>query len=182
MGEVGNKSHDKPVRERIVWAVPNFRPMDIIQTTFGPRHYLAVKQTVAISDLADKDIYDLAYARLFGYLGQRGVAAIGPGAILYLDWNEAEGRTQIAIALPVAGLEESGDPDIVVVDIPQTPAIMGAMHGSYEGLKAAHQEINAYMVAHGMQYKGFAIEEYAVDPMTVKDQSELVTNIYYLEK
>lgn len=156
--------------------------MEITQTSFGPRHYLAVKQSVAIKDIANKDIYDLAYARLFGYLGQRGVAATGPGAILYLDWNEGAGRAEIAIALPVAGLEESGDPDIAILDIPVTPAVMGVLHGSYDGLKAAHDAIHAYLKEKGLDYTGFAIEEYVVDPMTVKDQGELATNIYYLAK
>lgn len=156
--------------------------MEITQTSFGPKRYLAAKKSISIKDITDKDMYDLAYARLFSYLGQHGAAVDGPAAVMYFTWDEAKGTTDIAICVPVSGIEAIDDPDLELVNIPATPAVMGVLHGSCDGLKAAHDEIHAYIKANNLPSEGPAIEEYVTDPMAVKDPSQLITNLYYLAK
>lgn len=156
--------------------------MEITQTSFGPKRYLAVKKSIPIQEIANKDMYDLAYAQLFSYLGQHGAAVDGPAAVLYFTWDEAKGMTDIAICVPVSGIEAIDDPDLELVKIPATPAVMGSLHGSYEGLKAAHAEIHSYLKDHDLALTGLAVEEYVTDPMTIQDPSQTITNIYYLAK
>lgn len=159
--------------------------MDIQQTLFGPRQYLALRKSIATSQISDKRIYEEAGKKLGAYMQQEGVLPIGVWSVLYFVWDEAANRTDIAIAFPVAGIDVVTDPELSVVTIPEYQAVSGVLRGSYEGLKAAHNEMLGYMKQHDLAGRGlapFAVEEYTVDPSTEQNQDKLITNIYYFYK
>ena len=60
-------------------------------------------------------------------------------------------------------------------------ALHVAYYGSYDKITKAHSAINEYMKEKGLAHS-VAIEEYISDPMTEKDTTKWLTNIYYVLK
>jgi effector-binding domain-containing protein len=153
--------------------------MEITETTFGPRTYLFVRKAPAISEIANKELYDSAFNKLSEYGRAHNLPPHGPGAVLYFSWNVAENKAEIGIGYPVAEETALEDAELELLAIPQLPAVQGVLRGSYSGLAAAHGELNAYLAAHGLAQGSaplFAIEEYTA--MSV-NEAELVTTISY---
>lgn len=159
--------------------------MPITEITFGPKKYLTLKKSIAISQVSDKDMYDQAGKKLGGYMAEHGLTPSGAWSVLYFTWDQAAGKTDLGIAFPVDGLEGVEDPGLSMVEIPECKAAMDVLHGSYEGLAAVHKGLMQY--TREKEYSGqglpvMAVEEYVVDPMQEPNPESLVTNIYYLHR
>lgn len=157
--------------------------MPIKETTFGPKRYLALKKSIPISQIADKQMYEEAGKKLGGYMERHGLSFSGRWSVLYFVWDQAAQRAEIGISFPVAGLDAVDDPELSIVDIPKSKAAADILFGPYDGLSKAHQGLMEYVKKEGYDPAGIpvmAIEEYAVDPMIDPDPRNWVTNIYYL--
>jgi effector-binding domain-containing protein len=156
--------------------------MEIQLRAFGPKQYV-VKKAITTSQITDKQMYDEAGKKVGGYIQQQGIVPVGPWSVLYFMWDPAAEKAEIGIGFPVAQTAAVTDPELALVDIPESKAVMGVLDGSYAGLKAAHEELVGYMAEHGLDARGLpvlALEEYVVDPSTESNPDNLVTNIYYL--
>ena len=58
---------------------------------------------------------------------------------------------------------------------------MLAYHGGYNDMMAAHDAIGKYMKEKNLS-ASVTLEEYVTDPMTEKDSTKWLTNIYYIIK
>ena len=150
---------------------------------FGPKKYLTLRKSIAISQVSDKDMYDQAGKKLGSYMQAHGIVPSGPWSVIYFTWDQAAGKTDLGIAFPVDNLEGIEDPELSVVEIPECKAAMDVLHGSYEGLTTIHQGLMQYTQEKGYNGHGLsamAVEEYVVDPMQEPNPDSWVTNIYYL--
>lgn len=157
--------------------------MPITETTFGPKKYLTLKKSIAMSQVSDKDMYDQAGKKLGSYMQAHGIVPSGPWSVIYFTWDQAAGKTDLGIAFPVSGVEHLEDAELSLVEIPECKAVMDVLHGPYEGLAATHQGLMQYVQEKGytgQSLPAMAVEEYAVDPMQEPNPANLVTNIYYL--
>lgn len=159
--------------------------MNIQEITFGPQQYLTLKKTIATTQITDKAMYDEAGKKLYGYLQQNNLSPSGKWSVLYFTWDEANHKAEIGIAVPIKDIKSVDDPELVLVDIPETKASMTVLHGPYTGLGEAHQGLMNYISEHKFDTTNLsviAIEEYVVDPMSDPNPENLITNIYYLYK
>lgn len=159
--------------------------MPITETVFKPRRYLTLKKSIATSQISDKQMYDDAGKKLSAYIERYGLNHKGGWSVLYFNWDEAKGKTDIGIAFPMIDLNSVQDSELTIVDIPESEASIDTLRGPYEGLSAIHQSLMQYMIDKKYDTAGIpvmAIEEYIVDPMSDPNPENWVTNIYYLHK
>jgi effector-binding domain-containing protein len=156
--------------------------MDIKETTFGPKKYLTLRKSIAISQITDKEMYDEAGSKLGVYMRANELRPSGPWSVLYFSWDEAAKKAEIGIAFPIDGLDSVDDPELSVVEIPESKAVMATLRGPYEGLGKTHQALGRYLSENELEtdLPIMAIEEYIVDPMGEPDPEGWITNIYYL--
>lgn len=62
---------------------------------------------------------------------------------------------------------------------PAGKAVKLAYHGGYNDIMAAHEAIGKYMNEKNLTSE-VTMEEYVTDPMTEKDSTKWLTNIYYI--
>lgn len=159
--------------------------MAIQETTFGSKRYLTLKKSLAISQLADKQIYDEAGQKLGEYIQKHNLHREGGWSVLYFTWDEVNQKTNIGIAFPMADLETVDDPELSIVDIPESQAALDVLNGPYEGLGQVHAGLMKYVNEKQYDKTGvnvMAVEEYIVDPMSDSNPEKWVTNVYYLHK
>lgn len=157
--------------------------MDIEETTFGPKQYLAVRRRIATSQITDRTMYHDAGQKLRSYAKEHGIPLVASWSVLYFSWDGVGGKAEIAIGMPVTDVLAITDPELSLINIPLTKAVMTALHGPYSGLADAHQELMRYVSLHALDTSMvpvMAIEEYLIDPMSESDAENFITNIYYL--
>lgn len=157
--------------------------MDIQETSFGPKKYLAVKKSITTEQITDKQMYDEAGKKLREYMGKNAIKPAGAWSVLYFTWDEANKRTDVGIGFPVESITSTNDPELSIVDVPESTAAMAVLKGSYSGLGQTHQALMEYSAEFNPEMKNvpvMAIEEYIVDPMSGQPAQNYLTNIYYL--
>lgn len=153
--------------------------MTINETTFPGRTYLVWRREIAISEITNRDMWDTAFGAVSGYIQEHRVSVVGPGAALYFRWDEAQGRTEIGIGLPVEGITELDDPALSLAVVPESGAAHALLRGDYSGLKEVHEALGAYVQEHQLN-NTVVVEEYTVDPSRKTDPAEWETNVYYV--
>lgn len=159
--------------------------MAIIETTFGPKQYLALKKSISTDQVTDKSMYDVAGKKLGAYMQEHNITPIGPWSVIYFTWNEEEKKTDLAIAFPVSGLTEVNDPELSIVEIPQLNAAMDTLIGGYKNLGDFHMTLAQHVQQSGNfdnTLSVFALEEYEIGPMQNPDPTEWRTNVYHMHK
>lgn len=153
--------------------------MSITETTISPRTYIVWRKEIAIADISNREMWDSAFGKVNAYIQQNTIQCVGPGAALYFTWDEPKGMTDFAIGLPVAGVTEVSDPELSVVQIPESKASVMEVRGGFEQLMDRHMEMVEYTKKQGID-STITIEEYAVMGMQKPDPKDWVTVLYYL--
>jgi effector-binding domain-containing protein len=96
---------------------------------------------------------------------------------LYYDWDEKNGKADMAAALPT--LAEFNIMDVESVNIPSKSAIMTEYKGESSKSAIAHVAMDEYMLDHRLEKESPVIEEYLTDPAKEPDPAQWVTNIIY---
>jgi len=109
----------------------------------------------------------------------KNIEMAGTAMTLTYVWDEENGVTESAVAIPVNGEQDLGG-DYEFVEIAATKALVVDYYGEYEGSVAAHMAIDEYMKAQGLTWKTPVIEEYVTDPSQEPDPSKWLTRVYYL--
>ncbi len=155
--------------------------MPITEMTFAARTYLVWRSEIAIGDLTNRSMWDAAFAAVLQYIREHNLIATGPGAALYFRWDDALGRTEIGIGLPVEGegVEAIEDPALSLAIVPASKAAHVLLRGDYAGLKEVHEALGDYVRKHALR-NSVVVEEYAVNPSQKADPAEWETNVYYV--
>ncbi len=166
--------------------------MTITETTFKANRYLALRKIVLISEVTNKDMYDEAGKKLGAYIAQNNLQISGPWTVMYFNWDMENMQSELAIAFPISnfGNGEGGvdntvitDPELSIVEVPESKASLGVMKGSYDALKDTHMALIEYAEAQGNSQGGLpvmALEEYLVGPMQDPNEENWTTNVYYM--
>ena len=152
---------------------------EIREITFGPKNYLIVRREVEMKNISDKDLWEKAYEKTYGYAKEHNVKIVGPGSAIYYSWDMEKGITGMGIGFPVEGNPESKDEDISIYHVKELKAAATLFRGAYEKLKEAHGEVMQYMTKQGLDTT-LTIEEYTVSSMEKPDPKDWETNIFYL--
>lgn len=140
-----------------------------------PRTYYGVKSTIKTTDISKFYMKNLPL--VFDAGTKAGVTGMSSPSGLYYSWDEKNMTAEL-----VAGMAFSGE----IKGFEAVPVGGKALHiayyGAYDKTGDAHYAMDDYMKANNLTSISPVIEEYVTDPMTEKDPSKLLTNIYYLVK
>jgi len=159
--------------------------MNIEETTFGPKTYLAIKKSISTDQIGDKTMYDEAGKKLGAYISQNDVLVTGPWSVIYFTWDEENKKTDIAIGFPVDGPQNVAGSEFSMVDIEKTKATVAVHMGSYDNLSKVHGELMEHAAEKGLKGEGLpviAVEEYEVGPMSGQPEESWKTNVYHFHK
>lgn len=154
--------------------------MTYTETTFGPKTYLAIKKTIPVSEVSNKNMYDEAGQKLGAYMQSHDLTPSGPWTVIYFTWDMQS--TSMAIAFPIDDLESVDDEEFSVVTIPENKALLHEFTESYDKLGDAHMAIANELTKRSYTYSSdaVAIEEYIIDQMQDTNPANWKTNIYHL--
>lgn len=146
-----------------------------IETVDMPeRTYIGIRDTVAMTDIGA--FFATNFGQIAGSMTAAGMEMVGMPSGLYFIWDETGKNTEMMAAIPVAaGAELEGFESFKI----SGKALKVDQYGPYEDGQAPHMAIEKYLKWHKSIVNGPAIEEYANDPTTVSDPSEIHTIIYY---
>lgn len=140
-----------------------------------PRTYYGVKSKIKMADISKFYMKNLPL--VFAAGTKAGVTGMSSPSGLYYSWDEKSMTAEL-----VAGMAFSGE----IKGFEAVPvggkALHIAFYGPYDKTGDAHYAMDDYLKANNLTSLSPVIEEYVTDPMTEKDPSKLLTNIYYLVK
>jgi effector-binding domain-containing protein len=153
-----------------------FKGYSVETVGFDAKHYVAIRNTIGMDKIGE--FLGEQYGKIIGGLGATGVEMAGAPSGLYYTWDEENGTTDMAAAIPVAAPTEVAGAQ--VISVAAGSALKIDYYGPYEGMGAAHEAMDAYVKSTGAKIKSPVIEEYITDPESEPDSSKWLSKIYYL--
>jgi effector-binding domain-containing protein len=153
--------------------------MEMKEITFTPKTYLVWRKEIEIKNIMDQNMWQTAFGKVHEYIRKNNLKITGPGAAIYFRWNEPEGKGEIGIGNPVENVHEVNDPDLALVPVAESNAIVTTVHGRYETFPQHHAELMKYLRERNKK-ETLTIEEYMVTGMDKPDPQNWETNIYHL--
>jgi effector-binding domain-containing protein len=151
---------------------------DIKSIKWAEKIYVTKRAKTPFDKLTD--FFSVNYKNIYAALEKLGIKSTQPPCAIYYSFDEIKKETDLAAAIPVEG-KTTYIKDFDVVTIPASEVVTTTHHGSYDDMMPAYQALDEYLKTKKKESK-FVIEEYLTDPMTEKDPSKWVTNIYYVIK
>jgi effector-binding domain-containing protein len=152
---------------------------NIKEISIAPRTYIVWRKEIEIKDIANQQMWQDAFRKVNEYIQKHGIEYAGPGAGLYFTWDEPKGMTDFAIGMQVSGVTEVADPELSIINIPESKASVMTVNGDYSQLMDSHMKMVDYTEEKGIE-TGLTIEEYTVTGMQKPDSKEWETNLYYI--
>lgn len=118
-----------------------------------------------------------AYAKLYAYIGQKGIQPTGAPFAVYTQYDP-NGNTTFEAGMPVASKVE-GLGDVVYKEYPAMKVLSTLYKGAYENVTSVYEAMEKYMKEKGMQPTMVAWEVYLTDPAKVKKPEDNQTLIYF---
>jgi effector-binding domain-containing protein len=130
-----------------------------------------VRDTIPLRDLGE------LFGRVFGYLGQKGIAPAGAPVGIYYDPEFDEEAMDVEVAVPVHGEVPEGG-HVTGHMLPAVDEMACVVHqGSYETIGATYSAAMAWIEANGYRIAGPTREVYIQGPESGEDASTYVTEV-----
>jgi len=146
--------------------------LKIKKTTAKNFNAVTVVVNGAISDMMENghELYANAYEEVMNKIEAKGLEMDGSPIAFANLWDEEAGLYELEIGIPVisGGKQYEGG-----------QALRVDFHGSYEGIKAAHDALHKYMQTNALKMVSAPWEVYVTDPETEPDTSKWLTKVYY---
>ena len=151
-----------------------FNGITIEKTEMSSRAYIGNRSTIGFDEM--EAFFGENFGKAYEAAAGAELEMMGMPSALYFMWDEENMQADLIAGIPV--------PSGSAIEGFESTEVGGEMlmvehKGPYEGMKAAHEAIEAYMQWHGMEFKAPVIEEYVTDPMTEEDPNNWITRIYY---
>lgn len=154
----------------------NISSYEIKQIPFGPKTYAIIQDTVPIKELSK--FFEKSYPRIMQVIKKKRAKILGVPSALYFNWDDQNGMTKMAAAIPVnKKIEMNG---VESFEIGKNRALVIDHYGAYDHLEYAHYAMDFYLYRTGLKAKSPVIEEYITDPTKEKDSSKWLTKVIYL--
>jgi hypothetical protein len=169
----------KPALEEMAKNQPpaNDTKYEVTEGNWEARTYFGKKTTTTFDKLSA--FFAASFPKLFNDTKQAKLQPLGAPSAIFYTFDQKNMTTECAAVVALApGSDLKGWEKI---EVPACKVVQVAYYGPYEKSMGAHKAISAYMEPKGMK-ESLVIEEYVTDPMTEKDSTKWLTNIYYLVK
>ncbi len=138
-----------------------------------------VSSTSARDPEAIHQAFTAAYGQIGAFMGQHQLTPAGPPIAINTSWDE--NGYAFDAAMPIATAPQGEIPEDSPVKVGQTYAgkVLKTVHtGSYSGMEATYQQIEAYVAASGLEAADRPWDEWVSDPGETAED-DLITHIYY---
>jgi effector-binding domain-containing protein len=119
-----------------------------------------------------------SFKTIYTSLAEAKIKSTQPPCAIFYSVDEWKKEAHLAAAVPVEG-KLSVLKKLEFVSIPECEVVTATHHGPYENMVSIYEALEHYVKEHHKEEK-LIIEEYINRPETVKNPSELVTNIYFI--
>ena len=138
---------------------------------------------VSTSSALEPEAISEAHAEAYGAIGQflAGQSIEAQGAPLTIDTNWTADTYEFDAALPLAAVPEVEVAEDSSVRLASTYGgrVLRVVHqGPYTGLEAVHDQVEAYVAAHGLETTERSWSEWVSDPGSTAE-SDLITHLYF---
>ena len=154
-----------------------YRGFAVKPMEFTGKSYLAIRDMVKFEKIAD--FYTKNYGTIGGAMAKQGLEMDGMPCGIFYKWDEENGTTDMAAAMPVKGGKPVATKNVQTIEIPKGKCMVIDYYGDYSGSGEAHYAMDEYFKANGLEPSKLVMEEYVTDPTTEPDQSKWLTKVYY---
>ncbi len=150
---------------------------EIKEVIWPERNYFGKKATVAFDKLSA--FYVENFPKIFNDAINNKLEHTGPPSSIFYTYDEEKKQAECAavISVPEGQLKGWEKFNVPAANL----ALHIAYYGGYDKIANAHKAMNDFMKEKGLTQE-FRIEEYITDPMTERDTTKWLTNIYYVIK
>ena len=149
---------------------------NIESVQFPGNNYAAIRKTVDMDVASMTKFFDESYAALGKAAGSR---ISGYASNLVYQWDETNGKADMAAAFPVSGEDEVKG--ATMIKVAPTSAYKIVYTGGYHGSGQAHGALTKHVQEQKKEIS-MVVEEYVKGPGEERDSTKWVTNILYLTK
>jgi effector-binding domain-containing protein len=178
MFDTGLASLKKMAEEQAATAPAS--PLKVQEMDYKGATFLGMRVQTSIEEATKQSFFSERITKIADMMDKIKMQAAGSPTGVYYTWDEANNKTDMAVAMPIApGTAVAGDPNLKVFEVPANRALVVDYYGPYEGMKAAHEVLGAYVKEKGLKEIAPVLEEYVTDPEVEKDPSKLLSRVYY---
>jgi AraC family transcriptional regulator len=145
---------------------------EIRRENLPTQHALVIRRRVARAQIA-ASLGDL-FGKVFGHIQRSGLPLAGAPFARYSEWSAAHVTMEAGFPLAKSAASEG---DITAVTF-GGPVARTVHQGPYDGLGAAHQALEEWIVAQGATPGPMTWEAYVTDPGTVPNPADWKTEVY----
>jgi effector-binding domain-containing protein len=148
--------------------------INVEETTVPDMHALTLDVKCSVGQISAK--FGESFGKLMGYMAKSGLKEAGAPFTIYDKYAPPNVEMRPGIPTDKPGKSEG---DIKAVDIKGGNVLKVSYKGPYSKMMPVYNAIPEYAKAHHKEITGAPWEVYVTDPMTVKDSSQLQTDVYY---
>ncbi|MCG8435225.1 MAG: SRPBCC family protein [Gammaproteobacteria bacterium] len=145
-----------------------------------PMNIAFVSVSSKIEDAAMQAAFADAYEKIRAFMEENGMQQADAPLAITTTWDEENNLFEFDAAMPIDHTDaQSNDDSEVRIGQTYSGKTLKAVHtGSYEGLFATYDAIDAYIEEHQLEVIGRSWEHYIRDPSETPEE-ELITYIYF---
>jgi effector-binding domain-containing protein len=169
--EAGLKSL-KEISENMA-ATPQIK---VEETMSKDMHAVAMNAHCTTAEMGKK--YGETRQLLSGYMSKNGLVQAGPDFAIYNNFSTE--NVDFDLGIPVnKPAKDAAAYHIKALELKAVPVLKVTYTGKYSGLSQVHTAIMDYAKAKNKQFVGAPWEVYLTSPMSEKDSSKYITEVYY---
>ena len=149
---------------------------EVREIAWPAKTYVTRRATKSFDDLSE--FFKDSFGAIYGAINQHHIQVSEPPAAIYYSVDEAEKKTELAVAVPVPE-HTPGIDGFEIIHVLASKALTITHFGPYDSMSKTYAILSNYMTDHKLQQK-WIIEEYLSDPEVEKDPSNWKTNIYFV--
>lgn len=150
---------------------------NVQEENWDAKTFYGIKSNMTYDKLAA--FFGESYGKIGAALSKANTKAIGQPKAIYFSFDEKTMVTDVAAVIEVAnGTKLDG---VEKFETPAGKILLIEYYGAYDKSADAHHAMDTYMKEKGLT-QSVVVEEYVTDPMTEKDPTKWLTNIFYLVK
>ncbi len=158
-------------------AEKTYRGYTVKSMDFPGKSYLTIRETINFSDISA--FFGKNFGAIMASVGSNELEIDGMPCGVYYAWDEENGTTDMAAAIPVKAGAGAASGNIQHLEIPEGKSLTIDYYGDYHGVGEAHYAMDDYIKEIGLEPSTLVMEEYVTDPSTEPDTAKWLTRIYY---
>ena len=153
-----------------------FNGYEIAESDLPATTFIGIRETVDTADIGT--YYQENLPKIIGFIDSLELEVDGPPSGLYWTYDEEEGNSDMAAAMPVKEVKKVPK-DFQIFKLDKGRALIIDYLGAYTGIGEAHRGMDLYISENKLQIIPPVIEAYLTDPVSEPDTTKWLTKVIY---